>query len=416
MSRVKASLPFLFALLGISLAVSISGSLVMGALLLIICGVHFVKQKSWRRWERSPLDIPLLIFFIWGIAVTLINCSASLRKAASAQSAFLMFFLIAHGSRKEDVKTLIRWFCIASGVAGLLGLIQVMTGLNYIPALLIYRMPDFFTGWPEWAIHYLSPVSDRAVGFRSHPLTYAEGLAPVFLFVSAILIQIIRRKIVPARPVWLLWVIWGLVGIGIILAQGRAVWLGVGVGCLLLIPSIPSRFRWKIVAGGIILGILMLLLMPGFRGRLLSSFHAHMGQKSDQFSKDIRFQLWSEAIREFRKKPVAGVGLRGVALEFKTSVPGGNRPWSEAHNAYLQVTLERGLIGLALLIWILISAWRIIWALPLPWRWASVAIFSVFLIAGLTESWMKDKEIGMIFWAFMGCCELFRQKSDKVNV
>ena len=76
--------------------------------------------------------------------------------------------------------------------------------------------------------------------------------------------------------------------------------------------------------------------------------------------------------------------------------------WTEMHNIYLQVGVEKGLIGLGLFLWFLAALGRVLWRAQerdptlAGVFWGFVAL----LLAGLTESWFNDSEVVMnLFFA-----------------
>jgi O-antigen ligase len=91
----------------------------------------------------------------------------------------------------------------------------------------------------------------------------------------------------------------------------------------------------KIGAGAIIIAA---ILMSPIGLRLLSSF------SSDDGSKIERVRLWQEAIEFIPLRPVAGVGLGNYPLLVKPSA--NYREPFYAHNLFLDITLETGLVGL----------------------------------------------------------------------
>ncbi|OVE77435.1 hypothetical protein BVX98_02740 [bacterium F11] len=406
-TKLSQSRSYLYLGLGLALALSISFSLILGAILLVLWGILALHQKEKISWNSSSVALPLLLFFLWGILVSVMMGSTSLRKAASVQSAFLLFFLFAYGSRWDDIKSLIWGFGIGAVIAGLWGFFQQISQINFIP-LVPFECPSYASGWPSWLISSLALRNGRAVGSRSHPLTYAETLLPAFFLVAILMFILFKRRDYSIWSHLLLWVSLISITIGIILAQGRAVWLGVLVG------SIPfglvfSRRGRLFFYGGIILFIFFILFsFPNLKGRALTIFAPCQGSQSDQISRSMRFYLWEDAFRKIKETPVMGVGLRGVALKIQSQEIKDDRTWSETHNIFLQVLLERGIIGLGLYLWLLICAFRILWQLPQPWRQATLSIFIAFIIIGLTESWVNDKEISLLFWSFLGCCEFLR--------
>jgi len=402
---------WMLALFGIGLAVSISGAEILAGILLLDWF-----YRLWRRevsWKKSWLDIPLLIFYVWALFTAAFRQSASFSDALGAWDGFLLFFLLAHAFREErEVGTLVKWYCAASVFSGFWGLVQASTHINYLPNERSLLTPAFFTGWPQWLLKQLAVWNLRAVGTRSHPLTFSEGLIPAFFLMAAQFMQSGNSS--GRRRRWA----WGvgsvLVAGGLIVSQARAVWLGVGAGFLLMLLLAPRKsFSRPVVFALLLAAILCVSGVPSLRGRLLSVFSSHSGTLGDQQSKQTRFEIWRQALESIRSHPVAGVGLKGARFIVRDQILNEDRVWTETHNIFLQTIVEMGLVGLGLLLWIFFICAKVAWSSTGLQRAFWCAILLAFMIAGFTESWTGDKEISMIFWSFVGISEFLRMRGTR---
>src|SRR5262245_10756623 len=122
----KASL----ALLGLALAVSISGVYIGLALYLGFLITSSAGRKSFK-WNSTPLDLPLLVLFVWCVLVA----------GFKDQYPLLFFYLLAHAASDMDVETLLRWFLIGSVLAGLVAVLQMSSGIVYNPTPNTYVIP-----------------------------------------------------------------------------------------------------------------------------------------------------------------------------------------------------------------------------------------------------------------------------------
>lgn len=401
----SAARDVLLALFGVSLAVSISAALVFWGLLVIEwASRRFERTSDGRFW--TPLGILVMVFIVWSVLATAIALPAKTLKAISGQSALLLFFMAAHGWTRRELKILAIWFCIACSAAGLWGALQVASGINSLPFEQQLQVPARFHGWPAWLQDALSVRNGRAVGPRSHPLTYAESLMPAFLL---ILYFLFGRRFSGRRAV----VLWGaalaLVSMGLLFAEGRAVWVAVfGGTCLYVVLERRNRM---LLAGFAVLMVLLgtaVAATPRLRGRLVSIFTTSGGQAGDQQSKSARYALWREAAQTAVAHPVVGVGIKGVRLQVPDPHYGTPRTWSETHNIFLQVAVERGVLGLVLFLFVVFLLAQSAVRCSQQTRAFLTATLLAFLVAGLTESWIKDKEIAMLFWIFAGAVERFR--------
>lgn len=403
---------FFLALMGASFAISISLSQILTGLFLVEWAVRSFRSSPRLPWNSSPLDKPILIFFVWGLMGFFLNRATTFGSALSAQSAFLLFFLGAHHFSGDDIKIVLRWFCFGAIGVGALGVVQHFSGVNFRPNAEVYVTPEAMAGWPEGVLKLLAVRNDRAMGTRSHPLTYAETLIGPFFLVLAALVSS------PNEMKKRLWRIFGLLCIlgGLFYSQARGVTLGVGAG-VLLFGFLPPKDKAMRAAAliAIVLGAAAFLGSPRMRERTLSIFSTKSGTVGDQESKSTRFAIWRAAWEDARLAPVAGRGPKGTKLRVADPSTKQEKIWGETHNIFLQVLNEGGVVGFGLFCWILFVALKILRRTPAPWPRAAAAAFATFLSAGLTESWTRDKEIAMIFWLLIGCAEGLRLKPTGEN-
>lgn len=399
------------ALFGLALSISISATLILAALMLIAWAYESLSPKTRKPWVASTLDWPLFIFFCWAVFTALLHRSTDIWDAVSSQSAILLFYWGAHAADENDISVLLKWFCVGAAFTGFLGLCQHFSGINFRPNENIYQVPDFFSKWPVWAQHQLAVYNDRAMGTRSHPLTYAETFIPAVFFIFSWLLASIRRGVLSKFGIAGLMGGLALVCSGIFFAQGRGVWLGLIVG-LGVFGWLQGR-RFFIRLAGIFLLLLIPLMMAssGFRGRFMSIVSSDSGTPGDQLSKSIRIDIWRAGLDQIKKTPITGVGYKGAQLNAFDPAGKAMRFWTETHNMFLQNALELGVIGFGLFLWVLYVGRRIFGNTLATIKPAFLAMFAVFLVAGLTETWPRDKEIAMIFWLMVGCAQVLHEKT-----
>jgi O-antigen ligase len=155
-------------------------------------------------------------------------------------------------------------------------------------------------------------------------------------------------------------------------SRGGYVGLIFGVGTFFLL-LIFRNAEWekqliKIGAGGIV--IVAILISP-LGTRLFSSF------SSDDGSKIERVRLWQEAIELIALRPIIGAGLGNYPLLVKPSAD--YREPFYAHNLFLDIALETGIVGffffLSFLFYAIVSAWR-------KWRQGG-SLFALALLSSL---------------------------------
>lgn len=391
----------LIALLGASLCLSISATQVVFGLILIEL---LVRRKN---ILKTRLLWPVVIYFGWVVLSTVISHLSAVGDSLSMASAVLFYFVIASSFSKEESQTLLIWFCLAAALAGLLGVLQKFSGVNYLPTETYLQVPDTMKQWPHGLVDLLAQRNERAVGPRSHPLTYAESLMPAFFFWAYWLMTKIKEPTrfqykVGGAALGLMLVIGGVV-----FAEGRAVFLGVLVGSMVFGCLLGRRAFFTMTILVLVGLALSFSLSSRFRGRALSVVSSQQGTWGDQQSKSTRYRLWASALQQIAQQPLLGVGVDGGALVTIDPVDHSPRAWSETHNIFLQTAMESGLVGLGLFLWLLACIFQMSRQLAGTLKATFVACLICFVIAGFTESWTNDKEIAMLFWALVGSAESF---------
>ena len=204
----------------------------------------------------------------------------------------------------------------------------------------------------------------RAYGTFGQPNPYAGYLVVAGLplaFWSAG--QVLRWISGSAKPTtWELLVVGasGAAGIGLVLSLSRGAWLGVAVGTGIAVIVLQRRFgnvvRLGIGVGGLIGLTAALGLVPEYLSRRLQPALAYFRwfdpadvvPNAANWSIVERMAHWDAARRMFLDSPVLGIGPGSYVIEYKdyAILPWWTDPLGHAHNMYLHMLAETGLIGL----------------------------------------------------------------------
>jgi O-antigen ligase len=118
-----------------------------------------------------------------------------------------------------------------------------------------------------------------------------------------------------------------------------------------------------------------------------------------------RFFVWRDALQTFLQHSITGIGLGlPVANTVVTNTDGSKSLLTDAHNSYLNVAAQNGLLGLAAIIAItmyLLRRWISVikGALDAPFtRGIGLAFFCSFVYQGLTGSFEEARHL----WVLMG--------------
>lgn len=255
-----------------------------------------------------------------------------------------------------------------------------------LTAMILVRLGAFLVGWPE-------------AGWR-----YADWTGP---FHPTYLAMYWTWGICLARGDRSKWLI-PLFAAAIGLAASKAGWLGAGLALLALLPA--GKRMWLPV----LLGLAGLVAAGALadQGRL-GEFVAHAPVSTEVTAPDAsaakttgstggRVQAWRVAVDLFAANPVAGVGTGDYSAAAQPVYLSEGMDYAaahemNAHNAYLQMAVTLGIVGLLLmLLW-----WGA--AIAQAWRdadWGLVVAMGLVMFHGLFESVLELQQ-GIVAVVFL---------------
>lgn len=138
----------------------------------------------------------------------------------------------------------------------------------------------------------------------------------------------------------------------ILLTGSRTGLLGLGVVLLMLLFSNAGSVKafYKI---GLVVGILTVATLNLDRlnvDRYLTL--ADIGQDYNVTSETGRLEIWKRGLELFLNNPISGVGVRcfPMAIGYLRADASAIPEWQAAHNSYLQIAVETGIIGFAMFV------------------------------------------------------------------
>lgn len=396
--KALSVLAFLF---GFSLCVSLGvANLALGLFIAIWLGRLATRREAFSP-RRTSMDAPVAAFMLaWLLAsLTGLNPANSLERVLS-QCRFIAFYLFLWAGAGAYLAPALKGYAWGVGWAFIYGSLQYVLspwiGPGTIDAL------DFLGSWNQ---QYMVLRAGRVHG-SVHPLTFAEIILPGFFFA---VVSFLGAETARRRWKWLALTAWA--GVVLLLTQSRGPWLGAGAG-LLVIALLHRRRLWLL---GPALGLAaVLMLHPGLRERA-----ATIREQKD-LSSISRLALWRGGAYIARENMLTGVGPRQLkaATEAAKSRPDfPPNPYgfeSDMHNLYLQHLAERGLIGLAALLWLLAVPLRSAWRRGIgeeqkDLSLALAAYFAAFWVFNLTERAFDDAEVALVFWLLAAGAETLRR-------
>jgi O-antigen ligase len=200
--------------------------------------------------------------------------------------------------------------------------------------------------------------------------------------------------------------------IAFIFHGSRGVWLGLIAGCIITIILCGKK-------RGYLLGLSLLVIV------LIGSVNFTRERVMVVGSVKVRLQMAGSALNIFKDYPIFGVGpgnYNGLMQDYYPDQAKGARKHLHAHNTYLEVLAEMGILGLLSLLWVLAlffrQGYRAIKKEPDAYN---ISFMIMFLAVFVSEFFMSVILVGiaapLIFWLLLGAgTQVFKiKKIDKVE-
>jgi len=333
---------------------------------IVLFFVIWLIRKVWTfdiHYLKNPQVISLFLFLILA-GFSLIkaeNVFWGLRKIIFFLSIFPLYFLVvALVNSWFKIRKVIFVLVGGSSLIALIGLIQFLTpfvfGLNKVYEFWTWHIVPIFSGlnhgalimaYPSWLVNVSGHIILRAFSLFSDPHMLSFYLGLVLPLGIALSLKI-PKKI-------LLFIVHCSLFIVLLLTFTRGAYLAVIVTFLVLAGLFWRYLKAKKTALFLCLSLLIFII-PGtpISDRFYLSFNLEEGSNIG------RLEMWQQAGQVGLEHPWQGVGLGNYSLLVDSDL--GYRNPITAHNLYLDIFSEMGILGLIVwLILILGTIWQLFW-------------------------------------------------------
>ena len=273
---------------------------------------------------RTRLWWPIIIFTVITIlsVIVSINVDYSLRniKKYTLISVFLFFAIVNNVEGMRDVKTLLLALMVATGVFSLLALIDYSMFEPSLGSRLSFRYLDR-------NLNRFSKFYDIVIPINLAMVFVTKNKMKKLLFVFVLMLSLAT----------------------IFLMQTRASYIVIFLGLLV----ITFVYRKKLFIFMLAVPLVTAFLMPTnmiSRAKEMLNFQDYLRSGGVL---NYRMDAWKGALRIISKHPLLGLGV-GKSNYGKTARKFDDLtiPYDHAHNTYLQIAVELGLIGLGAFLWL----------------------------------------------------------------
>lgn len=383
MSRLRALIvPAL-----LTLAVGATTSIVaMNAALAILLGVLLLAGAPEERRRFKTFALILAPFVAGGVVAYLAAWGLPPNKLRYLFS-WLALPLAAAFLPAVDERRWLRWLLGAATLAAVLGLWQHLQGIGVIDTgLCNFTQAQYNGGLDKLLCGF--KAGTRARGFFYTPMTYAAVVLFALIAAVALRANLSRRQ--AALAVLLLLA-------ALLVSSTRSAWFGLLAALPFLLGANKRAWLAAAVAAMLVGGVAM--ATPVLRARITSLSHVKTDPSS---STGARIFLWKDAWAQFQQRPLLGWGPGTFRANVERRHPDVKLLSNKhAHNNYLHVMAETGLVGLAGFLatfgWLAVLAWRA----PAPYRNLGLGLIAAFAVSGLFEASALDSEvvINLLVWA-----------------
>jgi len=371
-----------------------------------MAALWLLERVETNRWDLvpSPLYRPIIAMLGVGLVSTLISgykyatVSEMLR-----QISYVAFFLIVLNTIREgnQFRRLVAVMLIGAIVPCIYGVIQAM-----------------HLDWIRWRTQ---PSWERVLATFGNPTYFAAYLATLLPLGIALLIAP-RQDRSSTKGSLALALLLLMMAICLIYTYARAAWLGflfvLMVQAILAAFWLKGREKLRMLIPALALGLPLAaaFVLPGtwsLPERLKSSFTADP-------SNVHRTIIWQGAFNIFKSHPILGTGPGTFILNLPENQPpallrtGDNVMAAHAHNEFLEVGAETGVLGLLAFLWLLVTyywfgfkALKEIkdarWRLIVAGLMGGVGAFLICNQAGVTLRWTSGASFYWLFLALTGC-------------
>jgi len=368
--------------IGFSIPISTSLDNILLALLLALWLLEGRFREKVSAALDNPIVIPALMLFgiyvlglFYGVA-TWHDALGSLKKAAN----LLLILVMIPIFKKEKIRDFAIW--------GFLAAVCLTMLLSYLIWVGVIEPNNFFKGDQNEPVVFKLRIT--------HSLLMAYG---AYLF-------LLKARQCISKPLGILFGVLALAALYNVIFMVASK-TGYVVALALGIYFIVSH--WRLRSIGIVALLLMILFgviyqLPSSapHQRLLSMYNEakcwQPGQ-SNRSSTGCRLDYITNSLKLIQKNPVLGVGTGGfegayAALVKDTKIELSDNP----HNEYLLVTVQTGVMGLGLMLWLFIVQWRMAALLPDSFDFlAARGLVILIMSASLVTSTLIDHTEGLFY-------------------
>lgn len=316
----------------------------------------------------KPIQYPLALFSL-ALFISLVfssNIGMSIKELYKYYTGIL-FFLISCSLLKNEMDKVILSIVIPAFIISFLAIYQYFFGFQ----------------------HLLKYITEQRINYP-FALNYISRRRPFYPFVTpntlaGYLAMIIPLVLIYKKRIWLILPCL----FALLLTKSLGVFLSISLGL-----AIYFHLKRNLIKKSTIIFLVGLLIITAFvfivRGKTQK-------QNFPIFSIEMRLNYWRETLRLIKMHPLVGVGLGNFNLVYSRY----------AHNSYLQIWAEMGILGIVSFLWLVAavikSGLKVLKASShKTYLAALITATLVFLIHNAVDFTFFLPEVSLIWWVVLG--------------
>ena len=342
----------------------------------------FLYKESFTVGERT-VPIAIFAFIIVFSTITSIDTSGSVRDLALNAAGISFLFAMTNSIKtKGELNAFVSTLLLSALVVALLGVVQYFTGVQMRPewldtenntdiAVRVYSV--FFN--PNILAEYLVLITPIAVGMT----WYTKSMRKKFLFAAST----------------------GILLLCIVMTLSRGGWVGIALAALAFVLLVDKRL--------LLLGVPIILGGLAFLPQKVLDRITSIGSTVDS-SNLYRIKIWNITMDVIRDNLIAGVGFGYMPFKDTFERYIRTMPIYHAHNTYLEVAAEIGLIGFIFFMLLLLSTLKYAYVNLVKsedkyFKYLGAGLFASIIGImghGLVEHFLYIPRIIFTFWIVLG--------------
>ncbi len=337
------------------------------------------QMRSWRP-VRTWLEIPTALLLLAGLIAIVVSPdhvgAIGFYRAYFIEPVLLFYVAVDLLRKPDDFRTVLVGFAIGSSVFAILNLGAWAIAIASHFVISVATAPEALYTSPNSVAIFLEPPLAIAAGFGLHATERRDRLIAI------------------ASLVFLL--------PSMVLTLSRAGWLTMAVLAVIAVITMDQRRLKVALLGSGVVAVIALYQVGYVRERLFRQLDPTY--QNNTF--EGRIQIWTDTLHMLRDHPIFGAGLRAYAIVMRPYVTTPTHlPELYAHNIFLSMWAELGLLGLAafvvllgLLLWRGWSSYSRAEGLAKPLLWGTSGAFVAIVVHGMFDTPYFNNDISVEFW------------------